>query len=208
MTVDNITPKRIGLTGGIGAGKSTVSARLKRLGALVLDADIAARQAVEPGSAGLALLAERYGAGILQVNGELDRRALANIIFGKEDERFAVNALLHPLIQQRMMEQETLFRLSEPLCPIFWDVPLLIESGMHTLMDEVWLVVASEEARIKRIMMRDGCTQEEARSRLVSQMPQQEKYAYADRVLDNSTDQNALFRQVDALYETLTKNVL
>ncbi len=208
MTADGKTPKRIGLTGGIGAGKSTVSARLKRLGALVLDADIAARQAVEPGTAGLALLIERYGAGILQINGELHRRALANIIFGKEDERLAVNELLHPLIQQRMLEQEALFRSMEPFSPVFWDVPLLIESGMHTLMDEVWLVVASEEARIKRIMMRDECSEEEARSRLVSQMPQQEKYAYADRVLDNSTDQNALFRQVDALYETLTKNVL
>ena len=208
MMADNKMPKRIGLTGGIGAGKSTVSARLKRLGALVLDADIAARQAVEPGTAGLGLLAERYGAGILQENGELDRRVLAKIIFGKEDERLAVNALLHPLIQQHMLEQETLFRLSEPSCPIFWDVPLLIESGMHTLMDEVWLVVASEEARIKRIMMRDGCAEAEARSRLVSQMPQEEKYAYASRVLDNSTDQNALFRQVDALYETLIKSTL
>ena len=174
----------------------------------MLDADIAARQAVEPGTAGLTLLIGRYGAGILQINGELNRRALANIIFGKEDERLAINELLHPLIQQRMLEQEILFRSMEPSSPVFWDVPLLIESGMHTLMDEVWLVVASEEARIKRIMMRDGCTQVEAHSRIVSQMPQQEKYPYADRVLDNSTDQNALFRQVDALYETLTKNAL
>ena len=199
----NAAGMRVGLTGGIGAGKSTVSARLKRLGALVLDADIAARQAVEPGSEGLALLMRRYGEGMLQQNGELDRRALAKKIFANEDERLAVNALLHPLIRQRMLEQESVFRDMEPSVPVFWDVPLLIESGMHALMDEVWLVTASEEARVKRIMLRDGCSENEARSRMASQMPEAEKLAYANRILDNSGDQTALFKQVDALYRSL-----
>jgi dephospho-CoA kinase len=194
---------RIGLTGGIGAGKSTVSARLKRLGAMVLDADIAARQAVEPGSEGLALLVRRYGEGMLQQNGELDRRALAKKIFSNEEERLAVNALLHPLIQQRMLEQEGVFRDREPSAPVFWDVPLLIESGMHALMDEVWLVTASEEARVRRVMLRDGCSENEARSRMASQMPEAGKFAYASRILDNSGDQTALFKQVDALYRSL-----
>lgn len=192
--------KRIGLTGGIGAGKSTVSARLRRLGAMVLDADIAARQAVEPGTPGLAMLIQRYGAGILQQNGELDRRALAQIIFGEEAERLAVNALLHPMVRERMLEQERLYRTAQPCEPVFWDVPLLIESGMHKDMDEVWLVVADEAARISRIMLRDGSTRAEASARINSQMPQQQKLAFAHRVLDNSGDQVALYKRVDALY--------
>ena len=190
---------RIGLTGGIGAGKSTVSSRLKRLGAMVLDADIAARQAVEPGSLGLALLLRRYGEGILQQNGELNRRMLARTIFENEEERLTVNALLHPQIQQRMLDQEAVFRDMEPFAPVFWDVPLLIESGMYALMDEVWLVTASEEVRIKRVMLRDGCSESEARSRMASQMPETEKIVFANRILDNSGDQTALFKQVDAL---------
>ncbi len=194
---------RIGLTGGIGAGKSTVSAHLKRLGAMVLDADIAARQAVEPGSKGLALLVRRYGESILLQSGELDRRALAKRIFANEEERLAVNALLHPLIQERMLEQETVFRDIEPYAPVFWDVPLLIESGMQTLMDEVWLVTASEEARVSRIMLRDGCSENEARLRMASQMPEAEKRKFATCVLDNSGDQTALFAKVDALYRSL-----
>lgn len=200
----SITPKRIGLTGGIGAGKSTVSARLKRLGAMVLDADIAARQAVEPGSEGLALLVRRYGEGILQQNGELNRRALARTIFANEEERLTVNALLHPQIQQHMLDQEAVFRDIEPFAPVFWDVPLLIESGMHALMDEVWLVTASEEARVKRIMLRDGCSESEALSRMASQMPETEKLVFANHILDNSGGQTALFKQVDDLYRFLT----
>lgn len=198
--------KRIGLTGGIGAGKSTVSARLRRLGAMVLDADIAARQAVEPGTPGLTSLVDRFGTGILQQNGELDRRALAKIIFGKEAERLAVNTLLHPMVRARLLEQERLYRVTDPCAPIFWDVPLLIESGMQEDMDEVWLVVAEEEARISRIMLRDGSTQEEARARIRSQMPQQQKLAFAHKVLDNSGDQIALFKQVDALYAAARGN--
>lgn len=201
------TGMRIGLTGGIGAGKSTVSAHLKRLGAMVLDADIAARQAVERGSEGLALLVGRYGEGILLQNGELDRRALAKTIFGNEKERLAVNALLHPHIQKNMLEQEAVFRTVEPYAPVFWDVPLLIESGMYEMVDQLWLVTASEEVRVRRIMLRDACSEKEARSRIASQMPDVQKIAYASCILDNSGDQTTLFEQVDTLYRSLMGTV-
>ena len=104
---------RIGLTGGIGAGKSTVSARLKRLGAIVLDADVAARQAVEKGSEGLQQLLARYGEGILFDTGELDRVKLAHIIFNDEGERREVNSILHPLVSACMRQQEAVYREQE-----------------------------------------------------------------------------------------------
>jgi len=197
-------PIRIGLTGGIGAGKSTVSARLKRLGAMVLDADVAARQVVEPGTEGLKKLTARYGGEILTDKGELDRVKLAHIIFGSEEERLAVNFILHPLVGACMRAQESVYRVQEPEGPIFYDVPLLIESGMHRDMDEVWLVTADEAARVRRVMLRDGCTEEEAHARIIRQMPEDEKRRYADRVIDNSGGQAALFRRVDALYRKVS----
>ncbi len=195
-----VLPKRIGLTGCIGAGKSTVSKRLRSLGALVLDADIASRQVVEPGEEGLDRLVKRYGAGILLDSGELNRRALAKIIFSDETERRTVNALLHPLIKKRMEEQGAYYLNMAPNRPIFYEVPLLIEIGMHKEMDETWLVVAEEAVRIKRIMLRDGCSEAEARARILSQMPQEEKRKYANRLLENSGSLEALYAKVDSLY--------
>ncbi|HPY36621.1 MAG TPA: dephospho-CoA kinase [Clostridia bacterium] len=193
-------PKRIGLTGSIGAGKSTVSKRLRSLGALVLDADIAARQVVEPGEEGLDRLINRYGAGILLESGGLNRRALAKIIFADEAERRAVNGLLHPLIKKRLQEQGAFYRSLTPKRPIFYDVPLLIEIGMHKEMDETWLVEAQDALRLKRIMLRDGCSEQEARSRILSQMPQEEKRGYAHRIIDNSGSLEELYAKVDELY--------
>ncbi len=192
--------KRIGLTGGMGAGKSTVSAYLRALGAHVLDADVAARKAVEPGGEGLRLLVARYGRGILEPDGSLNRRALANIIFTSDSERLAVNAILHPMVRSILLQEEREIRKDEPDAAMFWDVPLLIESGMHTDMDEVWLVTAEEAARVGRIMRRDGCSEQDALARIRRQMPEEEKKGYAHRLLDNSGDEAALYDQVKALY--------
>lgn len=192
--------KRIGLTGGMGAGKSTVTAYLRALGAHVVDADVASRKAVEPGSEGLRLLAGRYGAGILKPDGSLNRRALADIVFTSDSERLAVNAILHPMVRSILLEEERQIRKQEPDTVVFWDVPLLIESGMHTDMDEVWLVTAEEATRVARIMQRDGCSEQDALARIRRQMPEEEKKAYAHRLLDNSGDEAALYEQVKALY--------
>ncbi len=196
-------PRRIGLTGGMGAGKSTVSSYLRVLGAHVLDADVAAREAVEPGSEGLRLLAARYGAGILQPDGSLNRRALAGTIFASDDERLAVNAILHPMVRGILLREEHEIRESEPDTVVFWDVPLLIESNIHADVDEVWLVTAEEAVRVARIMRRDHCSEQDALARIRRQMPEEEKKGYAHRILDNSGDEAALFAQVKALYEKI-----
>ena len=198
--------RRIGLTGGMGAGKSTVSAYLRALGAYVLDADIAARMAVDPGSQGLNLLVSRFGAGILEPDGSLNRRELANIIFTSDSERLAVNNILHPMVRSILLEQEREIRKTEPEAVVFWDVPLLIESGMQEDVDEVWLVTADETTRVSRIMRRDGCSAEDALARIRRQMPEEEKRQYAHRLLDNSGDEAALFDQVKTLYAALQAN--
>ncbi len=198
--------RRIGLTGGMGAGKSTVSSYLRILGAHVLDADMAARKAVEPGSDGLHLLVARYGADILQQDGSLNRRALAGIIFGSDTERLAVNAILHPMVRSGMFQEEENIRQTEPDTIVFWDVPLLIESDMHADMDEVWLVTAEEAVRVARIMQRDGCSEQDALARIRRQMPEEEKRRYAHRILNNSGEEAALFEQVKALYGELMEN--
>lgn len=195
--------KRIGLTGGIAAGKTTASAYLQSQGFFILDADIAARKVVEPGCAGLAALVRRYGNAILLQNGELNRNALAEIIFHSDQERAAVNTLLHPAIKRWMQKEESAYHTSYPLAPVIWDVPLLIESNMHLLMDEVWLIAADDAIRISRIMQRDACTKEQAMARLNSQMPQLEKVRYANVVLYNNTTEEAFYRQIQACYERI-----
>lgn len=190
--------RRIGLTGGIAAGKSTVSEYLREQGVFVLDADEAARAVVEPGSPGLSALAQRYGEAILRPDGSLHRKALGGIIFSSPEERAAVNALLHPCIIEWMQAREQVYCKEHPGKPVVWDVPLLIETGLHTKMDEVWLVTAGEEARVARLMARDGSSREEAMARMRSQMPQEEKLPYADVVLENDSTKEVLMEGVRA----------
>lgn len=192
---------RIGLTGGIGAGKSTAAAYLRRLNVYVLDADDASRRVVRPGQPGLGALVGRYGRGILQPSGELNRQALADIIFRSAEERKAVDDLLHPIIRRWMEWAEGEYHKKFPDVPVVWDVPLLIETGMHTGMDEVWLVVADDELRIARIMQRDDCAREQAEARIQSQMPQWEKIKYADVVIYNNTTVEEFYVQVQACFE-------
>lgn len=195
--------KKIGITGGIGVGKSTVSARLLQLGAAVLNADTASREIVRPGTKGLKAVAAHFSEDILLAGGELDRGRLASLIFHSPDAREALNSILHPLILERLKEQEHTYFLENPDGTLFFEIPLLIEIGMHKEMDEVWLITSSEEARIKRIMARDRCDRAHAMLRIKSQMPDEEKKPFATHILDNSGDVAALLIKVDALYKGL-----
>jgi len=189
---------RIGITGGIGAGKSAVTARLRELGAAVIDADEAARAVVEPGTEGLRQIAARFGSGVIGAGGALNRPALAAVVFGDEEARAALNGIVHPLVREWMLAEEK--RLLDETKLIFWDVPLLIEAGMAEWMDRVWLVCAPKEERIRRIMARDGATEEAARRRVESQMPEAEKRRFADEILENTGALSALYARVNALY--------
>jgi dephospho-CoA kinase len=192
----------IGLTGSIGAGKSTVAARLKALGAYVIDVDEIAREVSSRGSEGLGEIVSTFGEGVLQADGMLDRKKLAAIVFAEEKKRLALNAILHPRILNAMRERAEEVLAAKKTAIVVYDMPLLIETGEYARVDSVWLVTASDETRIARVMARDACTRDEARRRIAAQMPQQEKRAYAHEIIDNSGDLNALYARVDALYET------
>src|SRR5438309_225727 len=151
---------RVGLTGGIGAGKSTVAQRLVELGAALVDADQVAREVVRPGSVGLARLVEQFGAEILDADGALDRSGLGEIVFGDPEARQRLNAILHPLIGQRTAE---LMAQAPRESVIIHDVPLLVEGGMAPSFPLVVIVHAPESERIRRLVDDRGMTEEAAR---------------------------------------------
>lgn len=190
----------IGLTGTIGSGKSTVSARLAKLGALVLDADTISREAVKKGADGLNKIAEVFGKEVIDANGELDRKALAGIVFSDESKRLILNGIIHPQVLKALKERTHGEKDSNPNRMIVWDVPLLIEVGWVEYVDSVWLVTAPEQTRINRIMARDGCTIKQAQSRICAQMSEEEKARFSNEIIDNGGSLEQLYQRVDALY--------
>lgn len=192
----------IGLTGSMAAGKSTVACHLAKLGAYVADADQAARQVVLPGTAGLQALVARFGPGILLPDGALDRVALSAIAFGDAAALADLNAITHPRIRA-LLEAELAEARAWGAQAAVLDAALLLEAGWQDLCDEVWLVTAPEEARLNRAMARDGLSREAAQARMAAQMPEEEKRALADVVLENGGSKEALFAQTEAAYARL-----
>ena len=190
----------IGLTGTIGSGKSTVSARLAKLGALVLDADTISREAVKKGADGLNKIAEVSGKEVIDANGELDRKALAGIVFSDESKRLILNGIIHPQVLKALKERTHGEKALNPDRMIVWDVPLLIEVGWVEYVDSVWLVTAPEQTRINRIMARNGCTIKQAQSRICAQMSEEEKARFSNEIIDNGGSLEQLYQRVDALY--------
>lgn len=190
----------IGLTGTIGSGKSTVSARLAKLGALVLDADTISREAVKKGADGLNKIAEVFGKEVIDANGELDRKALAGIVFSDESKRLILNGIIHPQVLKALKERTHGEKALNPDRMIVWDVPLLIEVGWVEYVDSVWLVTAPEQTRINRITARDGCTIKQAQSRICAQMSEEEKARFSNEIIDNGGSLERLYQRVDALY--------
>jgi len=190
-----------GLTGGIASGKSTVVRMLRELGAQVLDADVIARQVVEPGTPGLAAVAERFP-GVLGPDGRLDRARLGARIFGDPAERAALNALLHPLIGQEFLRQT--MALSEAGTErLIYDAPLLIENRLHEAMDGVVLVWVPREVQKARLRARDGLDEAAAEARLAAQLPLDEKRALATWVVDNSGERADTRAQVEAVWRAM-----
>ncbi|MGG6242111.1 dephospho-CoA kinase [Nodosilinea sp. AN01ver1] len=185
----------IGLTGGIATGKSTVSDYLARQHRLpVLDADIYARQAVEPGSRGLAAIAARYGDSLLHSDGSLNRARLGDIVFNQPAEKTWLEQQIHPVVRDRF--QAAMAELSA--APIVVQViPLLFEANLTDQVSEIWVVTCPVDRQRQRLMERNGLTLEQADARIHSQMPLAEKVARADVIIDNSANLPALFRHVD-----------
>ena len=191
-------PLRIGLTGGIASGKSTVTQRFAELGVPVIDADVASRSVVEPGKPGLAQVVRRFGLGVIDPSGHLDRRALRALIFNDSSSRQALDAILHPLIRAEM-EREA----AEAQGPyVVMAIPLLVEGGTaRQRVDRVLVIDADEPLQIRRVQARDGSSAEEARAILASQASRAARLACADDVLLNTGTVAELRQAVDRLHE-------
>lgn len=193
-------PRRIGLTGGIGSGKSTVAARFAELGAVVIDADAIAREVVEPGTPGLAAVIERFGPDLLRADGSLDRPALGRLVFSDERSLADLNAIVHPLVAARTAE---LMAAAGPDAVIVYDVPLLVENGLAGGFDAVVVVEAPLEVRLSRLEGR-GMDRAEAESRIARQASDEQRRAVATQLLDNSGGREELTRQIDQVWRALT----
>jgi len=188
---------RIGLTGGIASGKSTVAARFVELGVPVIDADTAARAVVAPGETGYAQVIKRFGRGVLGADGALDRRALRDLVFADPAARQDLEAILHPLIRAEMERREhaALGRY------VVLDIPLLVEGGRRDQVDRVLVVDVEETAQLQRLMRRDASTEAQARAILAAQASRSDRLRVADDVLLNAGSIAELRAAVDRLHQ-------
>ncbi|EHR51744.1 dephospho-CoA kinase [Saccharomonospora marina XMU15] len=188
---------RVGLTGGIGAGKSTVAARLAEHGAVLIDADRIAREVVEPGTEGLAELVAAFGPDILTSEGALDRQALAAKAFADDDSRLRLNSIVHPRIGARTAE---LMAAAAPDAVLVHDVPLLVEGNLAPAYHLVIVVDADEDVRVRRLVESRGMAEDDARARIAAQADTEQRRAVADVWLDNGGPRDVVLAEVDALW--------
>jgi len=186
----------MGLTGGIGSGKSTVSGLLAERGAVIVDADRIAREVVEPGTPGLAAVVEAFGPRVLNDDGSLDRPALAAIVFADPEARRRLDGIVHPLVRERAVE---LAAQAPPGAVVVHDIPLLAETGQAGSYDLVLVVEAEPETRVARLVGR-GLSEDDARARIAAQATDEQRRAVADVVIDNSGSREELAAQVDRFW--------
>jgi dephospho-CoA kinase len=194
--------KVIGLTGGIGSGKSTVSRRLAQLGAVVIDADRLARALQARGEPVWREIVNQFGWAVLTAAGDLDRRRLGRRVFFDADQRSRLNQIVHPAVRQ-LLSAKTQQAREQGAQVVVWDVPLLIEGGLYRDVDEVWVVWAEEAQQLERIVGRDRVPRSQAWARIRAQMPLSDKLRWADRVIDNRGTQEALMKAVDRAWREL-----
>lgn len=198
---------KIGLTGGIASGKSTVLTYFKDKGIPYIDADIVAREVVEPGTEGLKAIVDTFGSNVLHADGTLNREALGAIVFHNEEKRQLLNSCLKTHIRNRIMELTSQYEQGNtPI--LIYDIPLLIEGEWYTMMDEVWLVYVNEMTQIERLMSRNGYTREDALARINSQMRLNDKRAYADIIVDNNGTPHDLTVQLNTIWNERIETVL
>lgn len=195
------TAVRVGLTGGIGSGKSTVSALLREHGAVVIDYDLIAREVVEPGSPGLAAIVQRFGAGVLAADGSLDRPALGAIVFAEESARRDLEAITHPAIRELAVRRET---EAGPGAVVVHDNPLLVEMGAYADCDVVVVVDVPVQVQVDRLVHDRGMSVDEAQARIGAQASRDDRAAVADVVVDNSGSLQELTAAVRDLWQELS----
>ena len=192
---------RIGLTGGIASGKSTVARELERLGAVIIDADVLARDVVALGTEGLKAVVARFGDAVLAAYGSLDRRALAGIVFADLQARADLNAIIHPRVRERAAELEAAAPAGAVVVHV---IPLLVETGQQDDFDAVVVVDTTVEEQLRRLTRRDSLTQTEAEQRVAAQASREERLDAATHVIDSSGPVRETMRQVDELWRSLS----
>ncbi len=194
---------RVGLTGGIASGKSMVADELAARGAIIIDADVLAREVVEPGTPALAAIIDRFGAQVLR-DGQIDRARLAQIVFADPHARRDLERIVHPAVRARAAELE---RAAGDAAVVVHVIPLLVETGQHEDFDVVVTVDADHETQIQRLMVRNGFTRAEAESRIAAQASREDRRRAADVVVDNTGSLTQLREQIDALWAELSSAV-
>ena len=191
----------VGLTGGIGSGKSTVASMLEARGAVVFDADEFARRAIDPGTPGHSLVVEAFGPDLLDEDGAVNREALAATVFRDPEARRRLERIVHPEVARLFGASLEPYRDTDRV--VVYSVPLLVEAGLRSAFDVVVVVTASEEGRVARLAVDRGMSEESARARIRAQVSDEERLEAADHVLKNDGTLGELERQVDALWELL-----
>jgi dephospho-CoA kinase len=193
----------VGLTGGIGAGKSEVTRRFAALGAHVIDADALAREVVAPGTPGLEAVIEEFGPGVRAADGSLDREAVAAIVFNDDEARTRLNGIVHPLIGERVFELLAEYEAADPDGVLLNDVPLIAEAGVAERYEVIIVVDAPVETQLDRLVRLRGMTREAAQARIDVQASREQRLALADYVITNDGDLDALDRQVTEVWAAL-----
>lgn len=194
---------RVGLTGGIGSGKSAAASLLAGHGAVIVDADLLARQAVVPGSQGLAEIVDQFGASVLTDSGELDRAALGEIVFADPDARARLNAIVHPRVRELAAQAE---QAAGPEAVVVHVIPLLVETGQQEAFDLVVVVDVDPDRQVRRVGRRDGLSAAQVEARMAAQASREQRLAAADVVLDNNGSPEELAAQVAELWERLCRD--
>jgi dephospho-CoA kinase len=193
----------VGLTGGIATGKSTVSALLRQLGGEIIDADLLAREVVEPGQPALAQIATEFGRDVVTAAGELDRKKLGAVVFANPERRRRLEAITHPAIRDRFLARLDELAQQGFVGLVVFDAAVMIESGNYKNMDRLVVVVTDEATQMARLHGRDGTNDAENRRKIASQMPLTEKAKLADFVIDNSGSRDATAEQVRRVFGAL-----
>jgi dephospho-CoA kinase len=193
----------VGLTGGIGSGKSEVSRRLAALGAIVIDADKVAREVVEPGTPGFAAVAAEFGKDVVRADGSLDREGIGRVVFNDPDALKRLNAIVHPLVGERIAAIMADVERDHPDGVVVYDVPLLVENNLQGGYDVVLVVAAERQTQLRRLVEDRGMTQDDAEARIAAQAALEAKLAVADVVIDNNGSLEDLDRHVGQVWADL-----
>ena len=199
-------PYIIGLTGGIGSGKSTAASHLESLGAVQIDADAISRSLTAEGGKALPEIREKFGDGVFNEDGTLNRRALGDITFTDQIARRTLEGIIHPAVQREMMERVDQ-AAEEGAKVVIFNVPLLFETGMDVLCDECWAMSVKPEVQLERVQERDGLTAEQAQARIFSQMSMEERNSRANRVINSDRPIEKTRAELASLYQQLLRRI-